>query len=315
MVLFCALSTQSQISSKQVNDAALPPEQQRILCTIVDKQSRVVALRAEDVRVFEDDKPQQVIAVRKLEDQLLSLAILIDISASQERTLPTLKAAADSFVQAIMRPGKDQGALITFTGTATVEQELTTDPTLVRQAISRVRFIPPGHLGEILGTGSPNARRAAASTAIWDAIWATSEELMPSAVGTRKAIILLSDGDDTFSRVKRKEAIEHAVRANAAVYVIGIGDTAHYDGVDKPALRDLSEKTGARAFFPKKVKDLTTAFAEIQQELRVQYEITYRSTSRKTGDSRKVRLEIINPALRPRELQISYQRIGPAPAK
>ena len=296
----------------QGGSTATQTAERQILFTVLDKNSSFVdTLQAADVRLIENDKPQGIVAFRRLDDQPLLLAILIDTSASQRETFPNQKIAADSFVQAIMRPGKDQGTLISFAGSAIVEQDMTKDPALVRQAIAHVQLIPPpGILSGILGTTLRGA------TALWDAIWATSDELMPPALaGARKAIILLSDGQDTISRVKKQEAIEHAVQANVVVYAIGIGDDHNFDGVDKGALRKLSEQTGGRAFFPKKSQDLEEAFIEIQQEIRNQYEITYRSVAGKTGSPRKVRLEIINPALRPKELQIFYQRIGLGPGK
>lgn len=284
-----------------------------IFFTVVDQEHHSVnTLKTEDVRVFEGDQAREIISFQRLEEQPLSLAILIDASPSQERTLPNQKLAADAFVQGIMRQGKNQVGIISFTGRATIEQDLTKDPALVQQGIARVKFVPPS--GSILGIdptilGQPKGSAIiAGSTALWDAIWATCEEMLGPA-DSRKAIILLSDGDDTSSKTKMREAIERAVTSDIAVYSVGIGDRNNF-GVNESALRAVSEKTGGRAFFPKKVKDLEPVFAEIQEHLRLQYQITYRSEAVKRGSPQKVRLEIVNPALRDKNLFISYQRLS-----
>jgi hypothetical protein len=105
------------------------------------------------------------------------------------------------------------------------------------------------------------------------------------------------------------DAVDVAIRANVAIYSIGIGDTFPF-GIDKDALRKLSERTGGRAFFPKKSTDLQTIFSEIGQELRTQYLIAY-NTNNNAGPSRKIQIEIVNPALRKRDIQLAYQRIAP----
>src|SRR6267142_6475245 len=148
-LLLTCLAFASSRGQTQPSNVAAPTTQSQILFTVVDKDSHFVStLRAEDLRVLENDKPLEIVALSRLEDQPLTLAILIDTSASQERTLPNQKLAADAFVQAIMRPGKDQGAVVTFTGEMTIHQGLTTDVSLLRQAIARAKLVPPpGYIG------------------------------------------------------------------------------------------------------------------------------------------------------------------------
>lgn len=303
-----------QTQSTQGN-AVAQTGQNHVFLTVVDKDSRFVAtLKSEDIRVLANGKPQEIIAFRKLDDQPLALAILIDASISQERTLPDQKRAADAFVQAIMRQEKDHGALVTFTGKQTVEQAFTSDLGLLRRAISRAQVVlPTGYVGSgVLVSRVPpksSAPQLAGSTALWDAICATSGELFPpTLVNTRKAIILLSDGIDTSSRATIREAVERAVKTDVEVYAIGIGDEL-MGGIDKEELRKLAEQTGGRAFFPKKVKDLGEVFAQIQQVLGSRYEVSYRSLIGGAGSPAKLKIEIINPALRPKDLRIYYQRL------
>ena len=150
-------------------------------------------------------------------------------------------------------------------------------------------------------------QRLAGSTAIWDAVWATSEELISaSAEHTRRAIILLTDGDDTSSRLKIEEAIERAQKADALIYAIGIGDRYTF-GVNEGALRKIAEKTGGRAYFPSHERDLHDAFTQIQRDLREQYLVAY-SPSNKTRDGsyRKIEIQVVNPALQ-KTLKLNYR--------
>ena len=104
-------------------------------------------------------------------------------------------------------------------------------------------------------------------------------------------------------------AIDRTVRDDVAIYGIGIGDDSMY-GLNKDGLRKLSERTGGRAFFPKKLTELTDIFAEIGQELRTQYLISFSSSGR-TGASAKIKIEIVNPELRKSDVQLFYQQIVP----
>ena len=146
------------------------------------------------------------------------------------------------------------------------------------------------------------------TTAIWDAVALTSSNILAKTPGLRRrAIILLTDGHDTTSRLAKADAVSGTLGAEAVVYVIGIGNNK-YEGVDKGALRDLAQRTGGRAFFPDKKFDLTAAFAEIEKELRTQYLIAYSSTNkRRDGFYRKVTIEITNPELRNEKLELRHR--------
>src|SRR5918997_1017668 len=288
-----------------------------VLFTAVDKNKRfVTTLRKEDVRVLEDGREQEVFVFQRETDRPLSLAILIDTSASQERTLPEEKSAAQRFVDAVIRQGKDEVAVLSFTGETTLEQSLTGSPARVRRAIDRVEFVPPsGYIGGgvIVPGGTPpisgTNQRLAGSTAIWDSIWVTSREVLSeSSDKTRRAIILLSDGIDTSSQLKMAEAIDGAIKADAIIYSIGIGDN-FFDGVDQGSMRKIAERTGGRAYFPKNEDDLRSAFAHIQEELRSQYLVAYSPTRKaKDGTFRNVKIEVVNPELRRQNLRLTYRQ-------
>jgi VWFA-related protein len=287
-----------------------------VLFTAVDKGKRfVTSLKQDDIRVLEDGVEQKVFTFQRETDRPLSLAILIDTSASQERTLPEEKSAAQRFVDTVIRQQKDEVAVLTFTGDATLEQGLTGSTARVRRAIDRVEFIPPsGYVGGGVLVGTPpisgDNQARAASTAIWDAIWVTSREVLSETSDkTRRAIILLSDGVDTSSRLKLNEAVDSALKADAIIYAVGIGDSFSFDGVDEGSMRKISERTGGRAYFPRNEDDLRSAFAQIQDELRSQYLIAYSPSNKsKDGSFRKVQIDVVNPELKKQSLRLTYRQ-------
>ena len=128
-----------------------------VLFTAMDKNRRFVqTLKKEDIRITEDGQPQEIFTFQTQADLPLTLAILIDTSASQERTLPDEKAAARAFIDAIIRQGKDEAAVISFTGESTLEQSLTGNVARLRQAVDRVDFVPPsGYIGGGVVVGTP----------------------------------------------------------------------------------------------------------------------------------------------------------------
>ena len=286
-----------------------------IFFTAADKQKRFVStLKREDVRLLEDGVPQEIFTFQPNSDLPLSLAVLIDCSGSEERTLPEEKGAARSFLESVLRPDKDEAAIVSFTGEVTLEQGLTGNLGRLRRAIDDVRFVPPaGYIGGnvVLGGTPPisgTQQTLAGSTAIWDAIWATSNELLSDAAEhTRRAIILLTDGQDTISQVRMQEAINRALKADALIYAIGIGDRYQF-GIDEGALKKLTENTGGRAFFPRNERDLNEAFAQIQRDLRERYLIAYSPSNKsRDGSYRRVTIEIVNPEVRKDNLKLNYR--------
>lgn len=286
-----------------------------IFFTAADKNKRFISdLKAEDIRIFEDGQPQDIFTFQQNIDLPLSLAILIDTSASEERTLPDEKEAARAFLENILRPQKDEAAVVSFTGEITLEQGFTGSVDRLRKAIDHVEFVPPsGYIGGgVVVNGTPpisgTNQSLAGSTAIWDAVWATSEELMvQSAEHTRRAIILLTDGVDTSSQMKMHDAIDRAQKSDALIYAIGIGDRYSFN-INEGDLRKIAEKTGGRAYFPKHERDLRDAFTQIQRDLREQYLVAYAPTNKaRDGSYRKIDIQVVNPALKQQELKLNYR--------
>jgi Ca-activated chloride channel homolog len=286
-----------------------------IFFTAADKNRRFISdMKAADIRVLEDGQPQEIFTFQSNIDLPLSIAILIDTSISEERTLPDEKTAAQAFLESVIRAQKDEAAILSFTGDTTLEQGFTGSLERLRRAIDKVEFVPPsGYVGGgVVVNGTPpisgTNQSLAGSTAIWDAVWATSEELLStSAEHTRRAIILLTDGEDTSSHMKMHEAIERSQKADALIYAVGIGD--RYAGhVDEGSLRKIAEQTGGRAYFPKHERDLRDAFEQIQRDLREQYLVAY-SPSNKAHDGsyRRIEIQLVNPDLKQQNLKLNYR--------
>ncbi len=287
-----------------------------VLFTAQDRNRRLLtALKKEDVQILEDGQPQETVEFSRQVDLPLSLAILIDTSASQERTLPEEKSAAKSFVESVVRPAKDEVAVISFTGEATLEQGMTSNIQHLQRAIDRVEFVPPsGYIGGgVIAGGTPpisgRNQQIQGSTAIWDAIWVTSDEVLgPAPEKTRRAIILLTDGYNTFGKIKLDEAVQSALKSEAVIYSIGIGDN-FYSGVDEGSLKKISERTGGRAFFPRDENELRRAFQQIQIEMRSQYLISYEPTNQKRdGSYRKIEIQIVNPELSKQKTSVTHRQ-------
>jgi VWFA-related protein len=290
-----------------------------VLFSAQDKDRKLLTtLTKDDVQILEDGEVQEILEFGRQVDLPLSLAILIDTSASQERTLPEEKAAAKAFVNSVVRPEKDEVAIISFTGEATLEQGMTNNLQRLSNAIDRVRFVPPsGYLGGgvVVGGNIPGTppisggnRNAQGSTAIWDAIWVTADEILgPAPEKTRRAIILLSDGVNTFGRKKVDDAIKAAQKSEAVIYSIGIGDN-FYSGVDQGTLKKISERTGGRAFFPRDYSDLREAFAQIQLEMRSQYLISYEPTNQqRDGSFREIEIRLVNSDLIRQRVKLAHR--------
>jgi Ca-activated chloride channel family protein len=286
-----------------------------IFFTAADSSRRFINnLRKEDVRILEDGQPQEIFTFQQNLDLPLSIAILIDTSRSEERTLPDEKAAARAFVEAVMRPDKDEAAIVSFTGEVTLEQGFTGNLDRLRRAIDRVEFIPPsGYIGGGVVVGgtppiSDTNQMLAGSTAIWDAVWASSNDLLAiSADHTRRTIILLTDGENTSGQMKIHEAIERAQKADALIYAVGIGDS-YQGGVDEGALRKITEQTGGRAYFPHNERELRNAFSQIQRDLREQYLVAYSPSNKaRDGSYRRIQIEIVEPELQKQKLKLNYR--------
>jgi VWFA-related protein len=231
-----------------------------VVFTVTDKHGRFVKdLKKEDIKVLDDNKPQEIRSFRSETDLPLRVGLLIDASNSIRDRFKFEQEAAIEFLNQIVRSQKDKAFVIGFDSVSEVTQDYT-DST---ESLARgVRML-----------------KAGGGTALFDAVYyACREKLMnppaSSEGGSRRAIILLSDGEDNQSRVAREEAVEMAQRAEVIIYVISTNITGIKTRGDK-VLERFAEMTGGRLFTPFKLQDVADAFTEIQDELRSQYAISY----------------------------------------
>jgi VWFA-related protein len=283
-----------------------------VLLSATDKKRHfVTTLGAGDVRLLEDGVVQQIASFERETDAPLSLVLLVDTSASQEKVLREEQDAASAFVRSVLRPEKDTAAVLSFTGVTRLERPPTADAALLLSTIAALKVRYTEESPECRDDDAPPEVHLRCLTGVWDAVVLSVREILSKTPErTRRAVILLSDGDDTSSRVRLYQAVEYAVRNDTVVYSIGIRDKHFPFGeMRRDFLSNVSDQTGGRAFFPKTPADLAAAFAQIEQELRSQYLISYTPTNRaKDGGFRKLRLELINPALRKQNLRLFYRQ-------
>jgi len=315
LFLYCGVAAPSVRAQDPEDVIRTETDLTNVLLTVTDKQKRLITtLNEQDLRVLEDGVPQKLFTFQRETDRPLALAFLIDISSSEERTLPDEKAAARTFIQTILRSEKDQAAIIPFTDYAYLAQELTNNVLGIYAALETVEVASPTYLGKghpISGIvshpgGVANPREG--TTAIWDAITVTSSQILTHSTGLRRrAIILFTDGIDSSSRKTRAEAIATAIDSDTVVYVIGIGDS-RFGNIHRDELNQVADRTGGRAFYPKKGADLAAAFAELEAELRSQYLLAYSSSNKKRdGAFRQTQVEVVNPELQKQKLVLRYR--------
>ncbi len=248
----------------------------------------VPSLAKEKFELLEDGRPQVIKYFSALSDQPLTLGLLIDSSKSMERTLPEEKVVAGGFLQKVLTP-KDLAFVISFDVTVDLLQDLTNDMHLLRVGLDKARIntntiglAPMGNPGPV-----PTAQNMK-GTLLFDAAYLASDEVLGRQSG-RKAMVILTDGDDVGSKLKLKDAIEAAQKADVISYVLLITDPmypSNYGDMNK-----LCEQTGGRVIEVRNPNKLDKAFAEIAAELRSQYSIGFSSDNPK-NDGKYRRLEV-----------------------
>lgn len=264
-----------------------------VLFSAQDKVNRYVNdLTQQEVEILENGVAQEIFTFRKEFDLPLTLSMLIDVSGSERYTLPLLKDAGGQFIDSVLRSGKDTASVIKFEGEATVVQGLTSNPARVRRGLEEVSYVAPPPSGIFGGATPPiNGGSRQGGTSLWDAIVATCSDLLAREPG-RKTIILLTDGEDTTSRMKIGDAIDEALRAEVVIYAIGIGDPGS-GGVNEGALKRICEATGGRAVFPRRPRELDQAFIQLEQDLRQQYLLAYEPKNEASdGSFRKIEIRV-----------------------
>ena len=252
-------------SDDTVTKIVVNPNEVNVVFTVTDKRGRrITDLKQNDFQVLDDNKPPEKIRSFVAETNLpLQVGLLIDASNSVRDRFKFEQESAIEFLNQTIHPGKDSAFVVGFDVTPEVTQDFTDDTSLLAHGVHELR---PG-----------------GGTALYDALYfACRDKLLKSPKNTlvRRAIILLSDGEDNQSHVTREEAIEMAQRAEAVVYTISTNVSGTRGEGDK-VLDRIADATGGRPFHPFQIRDVANAFAEIQDELRSQYAISYSPTDLK----------------------------------
>jgi len=283
-------------AAQQPADAQKPEEHQQpeetlkvsvnvvgLFFNVKDKHGALIPnLTKNDFEVYEDGKPQ-IIKYFAAESNLpLTLGILIDSSGSQLRVLDMEKEVGGAFLKQILTD-KDEAYVIDFNVDASLVQDFTRDVHRLQAALNKVK-INTGITQPMIGSGGPVPTARAAGTVLYDAVYLSAHDMLAKEVG-RKAMILLTDGEDEGSQLKIKEAIEAAQKADAIVYVLLCADRGFYGSYQlgysgEGEMRKLTEQTGGRVInVGNKFDKLREAFDQVAAELRSQYNLGYTPTN------------------------------------
>jgi Ca-activated chloride channel family protein len=234
-----------------------------VLFTIIDKKNRLVLdLTKDDVRVLEDNKPQNIRYFSRESDLPLRIAILIDTSNSIRDRLRFEQEAAIDFLSTTIRPNKDQAFVVGFDSEPQLLQDYTDNLEKLSKAIRSLQ--------------------AGGGTGLFDAIYFSAKEKMlffpPPEPYLRRVMIVVSDGEDNQSEHTREEALAMAQRGEVTIFAISTNRSGKQERGDR-VLKRLAQETGGQAFFPFAASDLAGDFREIARELRSQYSLAYVSSN------------------------------------
>jgi VWFA-related protein len=278
---FLAASLSAPQATPQVPQATIKTEVAlvNVVFSATDKNGKVVSgLKPEDFMISEDRKPQTIDYFNdwtKGSDIPLTVALLIDTSGSVKSKLDYEKRTAAEFFRNILRKNKDLALIIQFDSDVNLVQDFTQDPDRLTAALDSIR--------------------AGNSTALYDAIYLAVEEKLKQETG-RKVIIIITDGTDTSSKIKEKEAIEVAQRNDTLIYGIGVRGT---EMVSFDVLKRFAQDTGGSFYSPGfRLEEIRAAFRAIGEDLQGQYSLAYRSTNpQRDGAFRRIELRCKTPGI------------------
>jgi len=261
----------------------------RLPITVQDKKGQFIAGLAQgDFQILEDKVPQQIDSFTSEKNNNLPLyvGVLMDTSPSTAGKLKFEQESAMNFIQTVIRPRRDRVLFATFDDQVTLRQDFTDRLELLDKAVFAVN-------------------KTGQKTALYDAIWQFCDEKMRSAQG-RRALVIITDGDDTYSRADINDAIDIAQRTETTLFTISTkaGLSSVVPGVEGGTVKDhgdkglerLCDETGGTAFFTGDMLALERSFQRIANELQTQYLITYKPTNdRYDGSYRKVEVKLTTP--------------------
>jgi VWFA-related protein len=271
---------------------AAPPAQIRVevnivnlFATVRDKHKAIVTgLKQDDFQVYEDGQPQEITYFSAESNLPITLGILMDTSGSEYFMLSGEKEAGSRFLARVLRKG-DLAMVMSFDTDVDLLADFTDDRSMLDRAINRAQINAPS--GGMIAQG-PLPTSGTGGTNFYDAVYLAAHDKLSSEAG-RKAIVVLTDAEDTGSKLNLQDAIEAAQRTDTVVHVLLVAA----DGGDQSVAKRLTDETGGRMIIVRNEKNLEQAFDQISEELRSQYTVGYAPTNKKRdGSYRKIKVEM-----------------------
>jgi len=270
---------------------AAPPGQIRVqvnlvnlFATVRDKHKAIVTgLKQDDFQVYEDGQLQEITNFSAESNLPITLGILLDTSGSEYFMLSAEKEAGSRFLARVMRKG-DLSMIMSFDTDIDLLADFTEDRGMLDRAINRAQINAPS--GGI--TPGPIPSSGSGGTNFYDAVYLAAHDKLSGEAG-RKAIVVLTDAEDTGSKLRLQDAIEAAQRTDTVVHVLLVSA----DGGDQSVAKRLTDETGGRTIVVRNEKNLEQAFDQISEELRHQYTVGYYPSNKaRDGSYRKIKMEL-----------------------
>ena len=265
-----------------------------LFCSVRDKRgSYVASLSKDDFEVLEDGKPQTLKVFTRETDMPLTIGLLVDVSGSQEALIEPERAASIRFFQQVLRQ-KDEAFIISFGVDSELLQDYTNSLSLLRRALNSLR-LNAGVAGPTPSTLPGSGR----GTVLYEAVMLAADEKLKNEVG-RKVMVVITDGDDVGSRVKKEQAVEAAQRADSIIYSVLYEDPRFHNpfyggsgGNGAGVMQWMADQTGGHCFRVGRRDTLESIYDQIQQEMRSQYVLGYTPTnSARDGSYRKLDIRL-----------------------
>ncbi|HEY6249464.1 MAG TPA: VWA domain-containing protein [Candidatus Angelobacter sp.] len=299
LALFLPVSGQNQAGNQGTNQQGEIPTFKKnvnvvnVFFTVKDHHGALVPnLSKDEFDVLEDGKPQTIKYFNAETNLPLTLGLLVDSSGSMQRMLDTEKVVASDFLRQVITD-KDLGFIISFDISVDLLQDLTSDVHLLDSGLKQAKINIGGGSNGIPGLGQgPVPISNPKGTLLYDAVYLAANEVLGKQVG-RKAMVMLTDGEDEGSRLKLRDAIEAAQKADAICYVLLLHDPQYPAGYGE--MRQLTEATGGRVIEVNNPNKIGDAFRQISSELRSQYSLGYSpENTKRDGAFRKIEVKSKN---------------------
>jgi VWFA-related protein len=258
-----------------------------LFVTVRDKHKAIVTgLKQDDFQVYEDGQPQEITYFSAESNLPITLGILMDTSGSEYFMLASEKEAGSRFLARVLRKG-DLAMVMSFDTDVDLLADFTEDRGVLDRAINRAQINAPS--GGMIAQG-PLPSSGTGGTNFYDAVYLAAHDKLSDEAG-RKAIVVLTDAEDTGSKLRLTDAIEAAQRTDTVVHILLVSA----DGGDQSTAKRLTDETGGRTIVVRSEKNLEQAFDQISEELRNQYTVGYTPSNKAhDGSYRKVKIEMKN---------------------